>query len=117
MVLQSDLCKDEECLIAATQQVCFEVVPGVSEVGNPRYSLGRVVSTEAKFVRRGCPAASPGILSHPRGESLIRGVWGLWDTEWCFCLKAVTRFAMVEVSTSTDFFWNQGFGACFSQDQ
>lgn len=53
MVLQSDLCKDEECLIAATQQVCSEVVPGVSEVGNPRYSLGRVVSTEAKFVRRG----------------------------------------------------------------
>lgn len=59
---------------------------------------------------RQCPAASPGILSHP-GESLTRGVWGLWDTEWCFCVKAVSRFAVVEVFTSPDFFGNQGFGA------
>lgn len=112
VILQSDLCKGVECVVAATQQVCPELVPGVSEVGNPRYSSGRAVSlqTGAKFVRRGS-AASPGILSPPGGESLTRGVWGLWDTEWCFCLKILSRFAMVEVSTSTGFFWNQGFGA------
>lgn len=53
---------------------------------------------------------SPGILSHP-GAEFNPWCLGLWDTEWCFCLKAVSRFAMVEVSTSPGFFWNQGFGA------